>query len=247
MQKPLAIVLAAGKGTRMKSDLPKVLCEICERPMIAYVIETLRAAGVDRIICVVGYRSDLVRETLQNFPFVEFVEQTEQLGTGHAVMVCRERLIDHDGPVIVVAGDSPMLQQTSVETLLKEFERVRPACILGTIKKENPQGLGRIVRNAAGDFTGIVEEKDATPEQKQIDEVNMSTYVFAGQKLLGALAKLSNNNHQGEYYLTDCPGIFVASDETVLAMPILKPCESLSINTVDELQIVQQAMIDMKR
>lgn len=242
MQDAVAIVMAAGKGTRMKSDLPKVLFPLCQRPMIEYVLDALEAAGFRRILIVVGYRSDLIREALKGRQNLEFVEQREQLGTGHAVMMCRESLGDQTGPVLVVTGDSPMIQTRSVNKLLEQFARRRPACLLGTACKENPQGLGRILRDREGNFLGIVEEKDATPEQRQIAEVNMSTYVFGGQDLLFALDHLTNENVQKEYYITDCPKILRAAGREILALPVLEPVEALSINNLEELAIVEAVM-----
>jgi bifunctional UDP-N-acetylglucosamine pyrophosphorylase/glucosamine-1-phosphate N-acetyltransferase/UDP-N-acetylglucosamine pyrophosphorylase len=232
--------MAGGKGTRMKSELPKVLIEVCGRPMIFYVLEALRRAGVKRLLTVVGYRSDLVRETLRNEPDVTFCEQREQLGTGHAVMMCRSELAGHDGPVLVVAGDSPLMQSDSIASLLAEFERARPACILGTGYRDDPAGLGRVVRAADRRLVGIVEDKDATPEQRQIREVNLSCYVFDARQLLWSLDRLENRNAQGEYYITDAPGILLAAGKDVRALDVLKPCEALSINTPDELKAVEE-------
>jgi bifunctional UDP-N-acetylglucosamine pyrophosphorylase/glucosamine-1-phosphate N-acetyltransferase/UDP-N-acetylglucosamine pyrophosphorylase len=242
MQDAVAIVMAAGKGTRMKSDLPKVLFPLCERPMIEYVLDALEAAGIGRILIVVGYRSDLVRETLKGRTNLEFVEQTEQLGTGHAVMMCRPALASHAGPVLVVTGDSPMIQTSSVNKLFAEFSRQKPACLLGTAHKENPAGLGRIVRDGEGSFLGIIEEKDATPEQRRITEVNMSTYVFGGPDLLYALDHLTNDNAQKEYYITDCPKVLRSAGRKILAMPVLEPVEALSINNLEELAVVERVM-----
>jgi bifunctional UDP-N-acetylglucosamine pyrophosphorylase/glucosamine-1-phosphate N-acetyltransferase/UDP-N-acetylglucosamine pyrophosphorylase len=235
----IAIVLAAGKGTRMKSELPKVLVPVAGRPMIAYVLDALSAAGVDRTIVVVGYRSDLVREALCDRSGVSFVEQTEQLGTGHAVMVARPLLAAHVGPVLVVTGDSPLTQADSVRSLLDVYRRDRPACILGTAHKADPTGLGRIVRDGQGRFDRIVEHKDATDEQRRITEVNMSTYVFAGPDLLNALAQLTSDNAQREYYITDVPGILRREGKDVRAEAALKPCEAMSINTVEDLSAVE--------
>lgn len=242
MDAPLAIVLAAGKGTRMKSELPKVLCEAAGRPLVEYVLDTLRSAGVERLVAVVGYEADLVKDRLSKYDNIDFALQSEQLGTGHAVMMCRELIANHDGPIIVVAGDSPMLQSSSVKSLLDEFSASNPACILGTLIHENPVGLGRIVRDADGQFVGIVEEKDATDEQRAINEVNMSTYVFDGQKMLASLDKLTDDNRQKEYYITDIPGILLNEKEDVRALPVLKPIESLSVNTVEHLAAVEKAL-----
>jgi bifunctional UDP-N-acetylglucosamine pyrophosphorylase/glucosamine-1-phosphate N-acetyltransferase/UDP-N-acetylglucosamine pyrophosphorylase len=242
MSPPLAIVLAAGKGTRMASELPKVLVTVRGRPMVRYVLDALREAGVERILVVVGYQADLVRHELADESGVDFVEQTQQLGTGHAVMMCRRQLAGHDGPVLVLAGDSPMTQASSLRSLLREFNRERPACLLGTATKENPAGLGRILRDDLGNFAGIVEDKDATVDQRKITEVNMSTYVFNSRDLLGALDRLTTGNAAGEYYVTDCPGILKREGKKVTALCALEPCESLSINTLSELAAVEAEM-----
>lgn len=226
----------------MKSELPKVLVPVLGRPMIEYAVEALSAGGIEQIAVVVGYRADLVKQTLAGRKNVLFAEQTQQNGTGHAVMMCRELLKNHVGPVVIVAGDSPLMQSSSIATLLKEFEQRPSACLMGTGYKDNPLGFGRIVRNPAGDFQAIVEEKDTSPEQKAIREVNLSCYVFSGPELLHALDKLENKNAQGEYYLTDCPGILLREGKSVRALDVLQPCESLSINTMEELAVVEAEM-----
>jgi bifunctional UDP-N-acetylglucosamine pyrophosphorylase/glucosamine-1-phosphate N-acetyltransferase/UDP-N-acetylglucosamine pyrophosphorylase len=238
----MAVILAAGKGTRMASDLPKVLVPVCGRPMIRYVIDAVRTASIERILAVVGYRSDLVRADLAGERGVEFVEQTEQLGTGHAVMMCRDQIAGHVGPVLILAGDSPLVQATSLRALLAEFVARQPACLIGTAHKADPAGLGRIVRGPAGEFAAIVEEKDASPEERRITEVNLSTYVFRPDALLSALERLTANNVQGEYYLTDCPGVLKAAGEQVIALPVLQSCETLSINNPAELAAVEEEM-----
>jgi bifunctional UDP-N-acetylglucosamine pyrophosphorylase/glucosamine-1-phosphate N-acetyltransferase len=159
------------------------------------------------------------------------------------VKMARENLQGVQGPVVIVAGDSPMLQSKSLQKLLASFAEEQPACLLGTLHKENPQGLGRIVRDSRGEFEKIVEEKDATDEQRKITEVNMSTYVFAAPELLHALDLLKNENRQREYYLTDCPAILLGEGKRVAALPVLDPCEALSINTPEELSAVEQALL----
>ena len=241
----LAIVMAAGKGTRMESDLPKVLVPACGRPMIEYVLDSLEASGVTKSVVVVGYRADVVRETLAHRENIVYADQTEQLGTGHAVMMCREQIDAHDGAVLVVTGDSPMIQPSSVKALLDLYASDKPACILGSSNSEDPTGLGRIVRNDAAEFIGIVEEKDATDEQRKITEVNMSTYVFDAKLLGSTLDKLTNDNKQSEYYITDCPGILRDEGQDVRALPVLQPCESLSVNNMAQLAIVEAEMRKM--
>ena len=171
-------------------------------------------------------------------PGVEFVLQTEQLGTGHAVMTCRELLAQRDGPVGRYrrrAAYATRLRGRAVGRL-----RRRPAaCVFGTACKDDPGGLGRILRDAGGNFVGIIEHRDATPEQRRITEINMSYYVFDGRQLLGVLDEIRPNNRQGEYYITDAPGLLAAQGKEVRALPVLKPCEALGINTVEELAVVE--------
>lgn len=242
MPSPVAVVLAAGQGTRMKSDLPKVLFPVLGRPMIEFVLEALAAAGIERVIAVVGYRAEDVKSALAGRRGVEYALQTERLGTGHAVKMAAPLLSGRDGPVLVVTGDSPLLQPSSVQELLAHFQQHRPACLLGTLHKADPTGLGRIVRGSAGEFLGIVEEKDATPIQRQLTEVNMSTYLFDCRELLRALDQLKNDNRQKEFYLTDCPGILKREGKHVAALLVLKACEAMSINTLEELQLVEAEM-----
>lgn len=244
---PLAIVLAAGKGTRMKSEMPKVLVEVCGRPMIHYVLDALEAGGVDETMVVVGYGAQDVKSALANRERTRFVVQQQQLGTGHAVMMCRRRLDEHSGPVLVVTGDSPLMQSASIAALLAEFQRDRPACILGTGYKSDPTGFGRIVRDDQNKFVAIVEQKDATPEQRKITEVNLSCYVFDASDLCFALDELRCDNVQGEYYITDCPGILKDHGKEVRALDVLKSCEALSINTDEELAAAESMIENLQK
>ncbi len=244
MTETTAVVLAAGKGTRMKSELPKVLFPVLGRAMIHWVLDALQTAGIRQIIVVVGYRAELVRQELSGRG-VDLAVQNEQLGTGHAVQICKPQLEKGNNPVLIVAGDSPMIQASSVRELVEDFGLGGFDCLLGTLIKDNPSGLGRIVRNAENGFVRIVEHKDASLEQRQINEVNMSTYLFDRPSLLWALDNLKNNNSQSEYYLTDCPELLLKNGRKVDARPVLKACESLSINTIDELAMVESKMREM--
>lgn len=250
MSNALAIVLAAGKGTRMKSDLPKVLAPVCGKPMVRYVVEALRQANIGKIVLVVGYKAELVRQEFEGETDIEYAEQRQQFGTGHAVMMCRDAIDQHTdqggGPVLIVTGDSPMIQTASVEALLSEFDKQSPACLLGTAHRDDPSGFGRVVRDANGDFTGIVEQKDATDAELAITEVNMSTYLFESAELASSLDKLTTDNAQSEYYITDCPGLLKADGKKVLALPALQECESLSVNTVEDLAVVEAEMQRMQ-
>ena len=237
-----AIVLAAGKGTRMKSDLPKVLYPVCGRPMIHYVIDALNEAKIDEILVVVGYQKERVCAELESCKNVKFAEQKELLGTGHAVMCCREFLEGFDGPVFIIAGDNPMLQSSSVERLFEEYEKSDASCVLGTVYKEDPTGMGRILRDEQGNFVGIVEHKDATDEQREIKEINISYYIFNASDLLASLGSICNNNAQCEYYITDVPKILLDAGKKILALPVLKEAECLGVNTKEDVAEVEKAL-----
>jgi bifunctional UDP-N-acetylglucosamine pyrophosphorylase/glucosamine-1-phosphate N-acetyltransferase len=246
---PLAIVLAAGRGTRMGGDRPKVLYEAAGKPLVRWVLDALAEAGVSRRIVVVGYHAADVEAALEGIPGVSFVTQKEQKGTGDAVAAASAEIAgavrDAAGdrlPVLIVTGDSPMLQPTSVRKLLQAFSEEPVSCLLGTAITESPEGLGRVVRDERGRFLRIVEQKDASDAECGIREVNMSTYLFEGGRLLWALGQLDTSNASGEYYLTDCPGLLQERGERVEARACLEPCERLSVNTPEELAIVANAL-----
>jgi bifunctional UDP-N-acetylglucosamine pyrophosphorylase/glucosamine-1-phosphate N-acetyltransferase len=170
--------------------------------------------------------------------------QSEQHGTGHAVMMCREPLADHNGPVLVLAGDTPLLKAESLKGLLDEQASHQAGCIIGTAVTEANQGLGRIVRDNAGEFAAIVEQKDATPAQQAIRDINTGCYVFDGQPLLSALTRLKTNNTQAEYYLTDCPAILKSDGLPVLASQKFDILEAIGVNTREQLAEVRRAIQD---
>ncbi len=242
MNAPIAIVMAAGKGTRMKSDLPKVLVPVLGRPMIHYVLDALREAGIARILVVVGYKAEDVQASLSHYENVEFVNQGEPLGTGHAVKSCLPQIEAHDGPVVVVTGDSPLTQSSSVARLVAEFALLHCSCLLGSGYADNPFGLGRIVRDADKRFLKIVEEKDATPEEKAITEVNLSTYVFNAADLAEFLKQMGPSPVTGEYYVSDAPRYMLSVGKDVHALDVLQPCESYTINTQEELARAEDEM-----
>lgn len=238
----VAVVLAAGKSTRMKSAVPKVLHTIFGRPMIEYVLDAARGAGVERVVVVVGHKADEVKAALSHHEDVEFALQTDQKGTGHAVMMCRESLVDHTGSVLVLAGDTPLLQSSSLKGLLEVQAEKQAACVIGTADTEANYGLGRIVRDDTGGFLRIVEQKDASPTEQEITEINTGCFAFDCQKLLDSLTKLSTNNEQGEYYLTDCPAIMKSEGESVVASLQFQISEAIGVNTRAQLATVRQAI-----
>jgi bifunctional UDP-N-acetylglucosamine pyrophosphorylase/glucosamine-1-phosphate N-acetyltransferase len=251
---PLAVVLAAGKGTRMGSDLPKVLHHAAGKNLLDWVLDALTAAGCTDQIVVIGHEAELVRETVGNRPGIQFAVQQEQRGTGDAVRAAAgliraslastaaENQATPSRPVIIVCGDSPLLRAESVAGLLAAFRQQQAACLLGTALAEDATGLGRIVRDTAGRFQKIVEEKDASATERKINEVNMSTYIFAADKLLWALDRLNTDNAAGEYYLTDCPQLLLENGEMVDAVACLDPSETLSVNTPEQLAEVADAL-----
>jgi len=242
MDAPIAVILAAGKSTRMKSEVPKVLHPVCGRLMIEYVLDAARAAGVTKLVVVVGHKADLVRISLAQHADVTFAEQTEQKGTGHAVMMCETALSEHKGSVLILAGDTPLLQGSSLKALLDVQAGEKAACVIGTANTVNNDGLGRVVRDANGAFECIVEHKDATPEQRNITEINTGCYAFNTQLLLQSLRKLKPNNVQSEYYLTDCPRILMDDGHKVTASCSLTLEEALGVNTRVQLSEVQASI-----
>ena len=191
------LILAAGKGTRMKSELPKVLHKVNGMPMIEKIMKILEGLKPEENILILGHKKELVAAALGE---IEYVVQEEQLGTGHAIMMAEEKLKGYDGDVMVVCGDTPLLKE---ETLAKLWEKHRNTGAATTVLSsiyENPFGYGRIVKED-GSVKAIVEQKDATPEQAAIKEVNAGVYCFNSKKLFDALSKIDNNNKNGEYYL----------------------------------------------
>ncbi len=235
MSAPAAVILAAGKSTRMKSELPKVLHPILGRPMIDYVLDAARAAGCEKIVVIVGHKAEEVKAALSHHPDVEFALQADQKGTGHAVMMSADNLAEHDGPVLVLAGDTPLLKGSSLSRLLEVQQQQNAACVVGTAITEANEGLGRIVRDANGSFLRIVEQKDATPEEAAILEINTGCFAFDGRQLFKALNQVRPNNNQAEYYLTDCAEILLKDGETVLAETAFNIQEALGVNTQEQL------------
>ena len=224
-----AIVLAAGKGTRMKSDRSKVMHTIIDRSMLAYIIDALRAVSVQRIVVIVGYQAESIKEA---FPNVEFALQQPQLGTGHAVMQATQ-LKDEDGDTLIINGDGPCIQP---ETLEKLFQTNQDASLtLLTSVLDDGAHYGRIVRDENSHVQAIVEAKDCTEEQKKICEINAGMYCFKNRDLFDNLDKLTTNNAQNEYYLTDLVKILANQGKVVKGLVVEDRDEVMGINDCVEL------------
>lgn len=227
-----AIVLAAGQGTRMKSDLPKVVHEAAGRPLVNWVVDAARGARPHEIVVVVGHRADLVREVLPDD--VATAVQEEQRGTGHAVMQALEALGDVSGDtILVLPGDSPLFRPESLAALVDTHHTSGNDATLLTAVVDEPFGYGRVLREGE-QVVGIVEENDASDEQRAITEIAVSTYVFSGDALARGLAAIGNDNAQGEYYLTDVIGV-LAADGGVGAVAAADPADVQGVNSHDQL------------
>lgn len=226
-----AIVLAAGKSTRMKSKTPKALHQIAGKPIIGHILDALKDAGASKIVTVVGFQGDIIREHLGDD--CDFVEQLEQRGTGHAAQMAASLLEGWDGPVVVLPGDAPLITTEAIIRLI-EAHGDHAATIL-TVRLPRPTGYGRVVRGADSRVTHIVEEKDATEEQRRINEVNVSIYAFNPSFLFQALTKVSPNNVQSEYYLTDVIGVAHDAGHKIGALTWDDPDVGRGINNRAEL------------
>lgn len=238
-----AIVLAAGEGTRMKSRHPKVAHKLLDRPLVWWPVHAAREAGADRIIVVVGNHADEVKTVFDGDADVEFVEQTERLGTGHAMMCVRDALGDFQGPTVVLYGDTPLMRAETIKNLVEHTKAGHFACTVLTMSPADPTGYGRIKRDAEGNVLAIIEHKDCTPEeQATLTECNSGIYCFCGRRLSENIDKIGNDNAQGEYYLTDMVGIYRQIGEPVSALLAADDSELLGVNSRVQLAQVTKIM-----
>jgi bifunctional UDP-N-acetylglucosamine pyrophosphorylase/glucosamine-1-phosphate N-acetyltransferase len=240
------VILAAGKGTRMKSELPKVLHAVGGEPMIVRILRTASEFRPTTTTVVVGHMADLVRDTVGKvFPDASSVVQEPQLGTAHALLQAEPPLEGQTGTVVLLYGDVPMLSTDSIARLLAHHQQTGAAATVLTANLPNPAGLGRIVREN-GRFARIVEERDATPAQKAITEFNSGIYAFALDGLFAALRRIGTANDQGEYYLTDLPGIFLADGRVVETFTIDDADELRGVNSRAELAVMNAQVRDAR-
>jgi len=233
------IIMAAGLGTRMKSDCAKVLHKLDGRPLISHVCRAALALEPRSVYVVVGHQAEDVQAAVEReFPkhhCIAFVNQREQRGTGDAIMASADALQGKDGTVMVLSGDVPLVKPATLAKLVEAHDRQNPSCTLMSVRLENPAGYGRVVKNDAGEFMKIVEQKDASDEERQIREINVGIYCFDNAKLFDALKEIKPNNSQGEYYLTDVPAILKSQEDTIAIYQHTDAREVSGINTRAEL------------
>lgn len=238
------IILAAGLGTRMKSARAKVLHELGGLPLISYVCRTAKSLGPEKIYVVVGHQANEVEKAVETEvgSSASFVTQAEQRGTGDAVMSARAQLEDSDTEVLVLSGDVPMIRESTLSGFLAQHHASGSACSILSVRLENPTGYGRIVRDRDEQFIRIVEQKDASPDEQQVKEINSGIYCFNARKLFAALKRVQPSNKQGEYYLTDVPEILLGDGESVHVYLHADAREVSGINTRAELAEFENLM-----
>lgn len=234
MSKLKAVILAAGKGTRMKSDLPKVVHTIDGKCLVDYAIEAAKGAGADEVCLVVGYKSDVVKESIQNKD-VTFVMQDEQLGTGHAVK-CAKDFMGEDGQTMILFGDTPLITAKTLKNLADYHKEKGNTVTVLSAMMEDPTGYGRIIRDEKGNFVKSVEHKDANEKELASHEVNSGMYIFDTKELKEALEKITPNNAQGEYYLPDTLTIIKEKGLRVDAYALDNPEDITGVNDQEQLK-----------
>lgn len=235
-----AVILAAGKSTRMKSAYPKAIHSICGKPMARHIIDACRASGANEVAVVVGHEADAVKTALGDD--VTYALQSEQLGTGHAASVGLDVLSDTAKTVLVLAGDAPLITPDTLRSLVDTHNSENNVATLLAAILPDAANYGRIVRGADGSVKRIVEAKDASPEELAIREINPSLYVFNADALMAKLKLLKPDNAQGEYYLTDVIGLMVNEGSRVGAVAVQNPDEVIGINNRAELAVAMQLM-----
>jgi len=242
MAETVAIILAAGGSTRMNTKLAKVLHEVCGRPMLAYVLDACREIGISKMFVVIGFSADEVKERFADADDIVWIQQDEQLGTGHAVLCCKQHLKDFDGQTLVLCGDGPLIRAKTLKTLVDKHESGQSAATLATAVLDDPSGYGRIIRDDYGNLQGIVEHSDCMPEQLKIKEINPSNYLFDNQILFRALETIKPENVKKEYYLTDAVSSIIATGHKVEAITAVPPDEAVGINSRAQLSAASKIM-----
>jgi bifunctional UDP-N-acetylglucosamine pyrophosphorylase/glucosamine-1-phosphate N-acetyltransferase len=226
----------------MVTGIPKVLHEVCGRPMLAYVLDACRQASLEKMYVIVGYGKEQIIERFKDQDDICWVEQTEQKGTAHAVLCCREHLAQFKGEVLILCGDGPLVRAETLKQLIKKHEAENSAATLATVVLDEPSGYGRIIRDGRGNIQEIIEERDCTEEQRAIKEVNPSYYCFEKEILFEVLKKVRPDNVKNEYYLTDAVRLILAMGRKVAAVQAVRPEDAISINSRQQLGKVNEIM-----
>lgn len=242
MTEKVAIILAAGISKRMNTTLPKVLHEVCGRPMLSYVLDACRQADMAKIYIVVGFGNEQIRKSFGRPKDVVWVHQKQQKGTAHALLCCKKHLKDFEGDTLILCGDGPLVRSATLKTLIEKHQAGHPAATLATAILDDPTGYGRIIRDETGNIRGIVEETDCTSEQRAIKETNPSCYLFNNKILFESLEKVKPDNAKNEYYLTDTISNIIKTGHNVLAFTIVRPDEAKGINSRIQLSEANKIM-----
>lgn len=238
------VIMAAGKGTRMKSNLPKVLHQANGKPVVEYVIEKSQALDPETIILITGHQSDKVQQATSKFP-IHYALQEPQNGTGHAVMQAEPLLKNFEGEVIILSGDAPLFKTATLEELVAFHRKSQAVATVLTAEIDDPTGYGRVIRSGDGEkIQRIVEQKDASKEEKTVREINSGVYVFNTKMLFDTLNSITNDNAQQEYYLTDVFGICFGKGLKVCAFKTNNPNEILGINTPAQLKEAEELLLN---
>jgi UDP-N-acetylglucosamine diphosphorylase/glucosamine-1-phosphate N-acetyltransferase len=237
-----AVILAAGKGTRMKSEKAKVLHILNGKPLLHYSLVAAKEAGAEKIVAVIGHQADQVREKFDDSGCI-FVEQNPQLGTGHAVLQAKDLLADYDGLTVILCGDVPLLKAATIKSLVENHLTTKAVISVLTTIPPPPHAYGRIVKDDKGNVLKIVEHKDATEDEKKIGEINAGIYCVDTKFLFHALGKVTNNNQQKEYYLTDIVEIACREEQKVKSFIASDYVEVMGINTLEELSRAEKYLL----
>ena len=238
----ISVILAAGKGTRMKSEQSKVLHKVNGVPMIRRVVDVLENIGNRKNVFILGHKKE---DVLAEMGDVDFVTQREQLGTGHAILIAKDKIREYGEDVLITCGDTPLLKEETLRNLKDAFDEKKLDCIVLSCKVKNPFGYGRIVKEN-GKISNIVEEKEADENEKKIDEINTGVYIFKNESLLYAIKKIDNNNSKGEYYLTDAIKILTSEDYNVDSFQIEDEDEILGVNSKVQLAQAEKILRNRK-
>jgi UDP-N-acetylglucosamine pyrophosphorylase len=246
MERKLAtVIMAAGKGTRMKnSEKAKVMFEVCEIPMIEHVVRLAYDIKSNRVIVIVGFKRESVVDHVSKIaPLVEYAVQEPQLGTGHAIMQTEPLLRSYEGEVLVLSGDVPLLQESTIDSLIAHHHATAAVATILTAQVDDPTGYGRVLRSASGYVESIVEHRDASAEELLVREINSGIYIFNSKPLFEALHQITAHNTQNEYYLTDVFGYFWKHDLRVSALMAVDHNEIRGINTIDQLGEAESVLV----